>query len=1272
MGKATVSVGYAEGAFDESVTLSVREISQGSADYARVEGELDALAERRADFDYDQARAFDITFLTADGTAVEPKSPVNVAISLGERLSDNAVSTDLVHLPDEGQAEVVENANVAADGSTATFESDAFSVYVVTAKDATDPGSYTVGTDTYSTLQDAINAVEGSGTVWVVENSTETSAIEIPVGKGISLKTSNGAKLTIKAKVTNRGALEINDGITISPSSGVAIQNGAYKADWSGTDRGTLTIFGGSIISSGGYAIDNSNGRIETISGGTISTGGNANGTINGGTIGTISGNARITYSRSGSYYTRAALRSISKIDSISGGVIESSNTGIYLSGGQSIGSITGGTIKSTASTGAGENQCAGIYLGYASIGTISGETTILGPAAIYMNGNERYAAAISSITGGTFGSDTSSYGIYVDGTGATITTITGSARFTGKTYAINNNGGTIGLESGLTADQGTVLFRNPTGTAANQNLLNGVEPPEGYQMGQTATADGFYYLVSNSTPSVTYHTVKFNLNGGTSAAIADQAVEDGQTATKPTDPTRNDGLTFDGWQLDGADYDFATPVTGDITLTATWSRKVTVRHMLYHNNNTTSVSKTVSVTDDTPHNASWYWNQTAADLGIALSSGQTLGKDAIVEYNGARYQIVAKGPTTTGAQINTTINNHHGVYELAWDGAGFATGGSSPASVTFYYDEKPTVITAEYDFGLDSNPTATWSTKTGSKYGAYLVYNNTKGAAGVTSTMSVPYVGGKVTYNGNVYTLSSIDIVTADGTEQYDMSTNPDRIADRDERFIFHFTQNPEDIRYTITAKYNYSAGGQTGNLVTEADSFTWQNGATITAAEVYKHYDESVTALNKNSRLTKTWPSDDGTSSLTVTYKLAHVYVGGTDILNNLSQPLTISADTEITFDLEVVPIELIVKSKDYGPFTYNGSSQYGFNMASGIRTTGSDGAQYVFKIDDGFIVFNGFGTDVGTYEVTLGGPGMSEDKNPDGTYDIVNGFNITDAKNVVWSNKYFSPRHKPGTLTINPASLTITAKDQVDYVYNGFAQGENNATYTSADDIAAKVTVEGLQGTDTLTSIKLNGQQTEIGEYEGENGIVPSAAQIGANGAGNGNYTITYNPGKLTIKTDQAAYTVKHYKQNVDNDEYTLAETESLEGKFSTEVTPGTKDYAGFTAPAKQTVTIAEDGSTVVEYKYDRKVVKVTFDANYDGAPAPTPETIEKKYEAPLGELPTAVDRGEDFEFIGWFTEKEGGAQVTAATKMPAEDVTYYAHWNEYVYENVRTHE
>lgn len=67
----------------------------------------------------------------------------------------------------------------------------------------------------------------------------------------------------------------------------------------------------------------------------------------------------------------------------------------------------------------------------------------------------------------------------------------------------------------------------------------------------------------------VTY-TVTFNSDGG--SAVSSQTVTQDESATEPTDPTK-EGFTFEYWYLDDSSvaYDFSTAVTSDITLTAAW-----------------------------------------------------------------------------------------------------------------------------------------------------------------------------------------------------------------------------------------------------------------------------------------------------------------------------------------------------------------------------------------------------------------------------------------------------------------------------------------------------------------------------------------------------------------------------------------------------------------------------------------------------------------------------------------------------------------------------
>ena len=69
-------------------------------------------------------------------------------------------------------------------------------------------------------------------------------------------------------------------------------------------------------------------------------------------------------------------------------------------------------------------------------------------------------------------------------------------------------------------------------------------------------------------------YTVTFNANGG--STVTSQSVRYGATATKPADPTKTatttTKYTFADWYNGETAFDFATPITDDITLKAKWN----------------------------------------------------------------------------------------------------------------------------------------------------------------------------------------------------------------------------------------------------------------------------------------------------------------------------------------------------------------------------------------------------------------------------------------------------------------------------------------------------------------------------------------------------------------------------------------------------------------------------------------------------------------------------------------------------------------------------
>ena len=81
------------------------------------------------------------------------------------------------------------------------------------------------------------------------------------------------------------------------------------------------------------------------------------------------------------------------------------------------------------------------------------------------------------------------------------------------------------------------------------------------------------------------------------------------------------------------------------------------------------------------------------------------------------------------------------------------------------------------------------------------------------------------------------------------------------------------------------------------------------------------------------------------------------------------------------------------------------------------------------------------------------------------------------------------------------------------------------------------------------------------------------------------------------------------------------------------------------------------------HDDETFLITFDPNGGTLKGSKTKTVSLS-DIVYGKLPTATKKG--YSFIGWFTEKEGGEQISAATKIIASDLTLYAQYaDEYTY-------
>ena len=135
----------------------------------------------------------------------------------------------------------------------------------------------------------------------------------------------------------------------------------------------------------------------------------------------------------------------------------------------------------------------------------------------------------------------------------------------------------------------------------------------------------------------------------------------------------------------------------------------------------------------------------------------------------------------------------------------------------------------------------------------------------------------------------------------------------------------------------------------------------------------------------------------------------------------------------------------------------------------------------------------------------------------------------------------------------------------------------------------------------------------------------------------------------------YTVKYYKQNLNDNKYTLADTEVKTAIIGSTVTASTVAPTGFVWNEELSTvagTISADGELVLEVYFDREVYTVSFEEN-GGSEV---NDITAKY----GYVMTKpVTTKKNHIFAGWFTDEALTTQYDFTIGVTG-DVTLYAKW------------
>ena len=277
------------------------------------------------------------------------------------------------------------------------------------------------------------------------------------------------------------------------------------------------------------------------------------------------------------------------------------------------------------------------------------------------------------------------------------------------------------------------------------------------------------------------------------------------------------------------------------------------------------------------------------------------------------------------------------------------------------------------------------------------------------------------------------------------------------------------------------------------------------------------------------------------------------------------------------------------------------------------------------------------------------------------IFNSADITCSGNVTISNKNYIAVF--GKLTVNDAvDVTVSGKKEPTLCNPASitCSGNVSITNTGSNAVSGTLTVNGAKDV-TVTTDSLS-----------------PAISDGANITCTGNVTISNEnyiavSGSLTVK-GAADVTVSGAKAPTinGNADITCSGTAKIvnEGVYALgNLTFNQADGRAFSVKAGETVdslaTVAdvEAGNAYGPAAHREKVIyvepvcsTVTFDANGGTASA---ESAVTEINGKLASLPDATLEG--FSFDGWFTEKDGGEEITL-DKVFVADTTVYAHWTE----------
>ena len=323
----------------------------------------------------------------------------------------------------------------------------------------------------------------------------------------------------------------------------------------------------------------------------------------------------------------------------VKGGVIYGGSAekggGVYVAGGGTF-TMTGGNIVGCMATASATFHARGGGVFVADSGTFNmsgGSITGCTTVGVYSYGGGIYNEGTMTLSGtaeirdchAKHSSGGDAFGGGISDNGGTPA-ISGNVRITGCTadggktdavrmsYRSSISGGTF---DGSVSNDGTISGGTFNGRVVNSNMItDGIFNGEVVNEG---TISGGTFYGSIKDPGNKISGVIVTYKDGDSE-YAKQVLPSGAPATRPDDLAKP-GYSFDGWYTsDGAQWNFATAVTENITLTARWTLKAQ------------EVSSEQGLTDALADSANGVVRLTA---DITITAGLKITRDVTVDLNG-------------------------------------------------------------------------------------------------------------------------------------------------------------------------------------------------------------------------------------------------------------------------------------------------------------------------------------------------------------------------------------------------------------------------------------------------------------------------------------------------------------------------------------------------------------------------------------------------------------------------------------------------------------